>query len=103
MGRWSTRSKRWASRCGGESWSCWPSRSCASAIWSRSSERPQPLVSHHLKVLRDGGIVESSKFRYWTYYRLRPEALGPLATTLTSIAATRAAVRRPSPTLLLIR
>ena len=49
---------------------------------------PQPLVSHHLKVLRDGGIVESSRFRYWTYYRLRPEALAPLAITLTSIAAT---------------
>lgn len=31
---------------------------------------PQPLVSHHLKVLREAGLVESSKFRYWTYYRL---------------------------------
>jgi DNA-binding transcriptional ArsR family regulator len=36
-------------------------------------EVPQPLVSHHLKVLRDAGLVESSKFRYWTYYRLRTE------------------------------
>ena len=55
-------------------------------------------MSHHLKVLRDGGIVESSKFRYWTYYRLRPEALAALATTLTSIAATAppsGARRRP--------
>ena len=49
---------------------------------------PQPLVSHHLKVLRDAGIVESSKFRYWTYYRLRPDALTPLADILTTIAAT---------------
>jgi ArsR family transcriptional regulator len=47
---------------------------------------PQPLVSHHLKVLRDAGLVESSKFRYWTYYRLLPEALIPLASTLTTIA-----------------
>jgi ArsR family transcriptional regulator len=37
---------------------------------------PQPLVSHHLKVLREAGLVESSKFRYWTYYRL---CTGPLA------------------------
>ena len=37
---------------------------------------PQPLVSHHLRVLREAGLVESSKFRYWTYYRLRT---GPLA------------------------
>ena len=40
---------------------------------------PQPLVSHHLRVLREAGIVESEKWRYWTYYRLRPEALGELA------------------------
>ena len=49
---------------------------------------PQPLVSHHLKVLRDARLVESSKFRYWTYYRLRPEALAPLATTLAAMADT---------------
>ena len=59
---------------------------------------PQPLVSHHLKVLRDAGLVESSRFRYWTYYRLLPEALAPLASTLTSIADTAPASgdrRRP--------
>jgi len=48
----------------------------------------QPLVSHHLKVLRDAGIVEPSRFRYWTYYRLRPEVLAPLATTLSTFADT---------------
>src|SRR3546814_19826286 len=32
----------------------------------------QPLMSHHLKVLREAGIVESEKHRQWTYYRLRP-------------------------------
>ena len=35
---------------------------------------PQPLVSHHLRVLRDAGLVESERYRYWTYYRLRPRA-----------------------------
>ena len=40
---------------------------------------PQPLVSHHLKVLRDAGLVDSERFRYWTYYRLRAEALTHLA------------------------
>ena len=44
---------------------------------------PQPLVSHHLKVLRDAGLVESRTFRYWTYYRLRPDALAALGDTLT--------------------
>jgi ArsR family transcriptional regulator len=51
-------------------------------------EVAQPLVSHHLRVLRDAGLVESSKYRYWTYYRLRPAALTPLATALGDLAAT---------------
>ena len=38
----------------------------------------QPLVSHHLRILRDAGLVDTERYRYWTYYRLRPEALGPL-------------------------
>jgi biotin operon repressor len=32
----------------------------------------QPLVSHHLKVLREAGLIEPDRYRYWTYYRLRP-------------------------------
>jgi len=43
---------------------------------------PQPLVSHHLRVLRDLGMVSSERFRYWTYYRLERAALAPLATRL---------------------
>jgi arsenate reductase len=46
----------------------------------------QPLVSHHLKVLRAAGLVESSRWRYWTYYRLRPEALDALADQLWLLA-----------------
>src|SRR3546814_15976900 len=37
----------------------------------------QPLMSHHLKVLREAGIVESEKHRQWTYYRRRPGDLEP--------------------------
>ena len=47
---------------------------------------PQPLVSHHLKVLRDAGLVESSRFRYWTYYRLRTAALADAGRTLLRLA-----------------
>jgi arsenate reductase (thioredoxin) len=46
----------------------------------------QPLVSHHLKVLRQAGLVEPDRYRYWTYYRLRPGALVRLAATLGLIA-----------------
>lgn len=48
---------------------------------------PQPLVSHHLKVLRDAGLVESSKFRYWTYYRLRTEPVADAGRRLIELAA----------------
>jgi ArsR family transcriptional regulator len=34
----------------------------------------QSLASHHLKVLRDAGLVETRRHSYWTYYRLRSEA-----------------------------
>src|SRR5436305_6665027 len=33
-------------------------------------ELPQPLVSHHLKVLRAAGLVTAERYRQWTYYRL---------------------------------
>jgi arsenate reductase (thioredoxin) len=46
----------------------------------------QPLVSHHLKVLRAAGVVETDRYRYWTYYRLRPGALVHLAATLGLVA-----------------
>ena len=32
----------------------------------------QPTVSHHLKVLRDAGVVESSRRGTWAFYRLVP-------------------------------
>src|SRR5215211_9354298 len=46
----------------------------------------QPLVSHHLKVLRAAGLVDTDRYRYWTYYRLRPAALIRLAATLGVVA-----------------
>jgi len=45
----------------------------------------QPLVSHHLKVLREAGLVESEKHRQWTYYRLRRAVLDQLAGRLSTI------------------
>jgi arsenate reductase len=46
----------------------------------------QPLVSHHLKVLREAGLIEPDRYRYWTYYRLQPTALVRLAATLGLVA-----------------
>lgn len=30
----------------------------------------QPTVSHHLKVLKDAGLIESTRRGTWVYYRL---------------------------------
>jgi arsenite methyltransferase len=38
----------------------------------------QPTVSHHLKLLRSAGLVESEKRGLWAYYRVRSEALAGL-------------------------
>jgi ArsR family transcriptional regulator, arsenate/arsenite/antimonite-responsive transcriptional repressor len=42
----------------------------------------QPTVSHHLKVLRDAGIVESERRGLWAYYYVRPDSLRELAAWL---------------------
>lgn len=58
----------------------------------------QPLVSHHLGVLRRAGLIEAERFRYWTYYRLRPDVLAGLAERLSAMADTAAPagrLRRP--------
>jgi ArsR family transcriptional regulator len=34
----------------------------------------QPTVSHHLRVLREAGIIESERRGTWIYYRLTPGA-----------------------------
>ena len=47
----------------------------------------QPLVSHHLRVLRDAGLVEATKHRQWTYYRLRTEVLSELGEAIGSITS----------------
>ena len=43
----------------------------------------QPTVSHHLKILREAGLIEVARRNgTWTYYRLVPEATRELAVAL---------------------
>src|SRR5919112_2787082 len=46
---------------------------------------PQPLVSHHLRVLRQAGVVTTERFRYWTYYRLDRDVLAAAATQVFEV------------------
>jgi len=45
----------------------------------------QPTVSHHLRVLREAGIVTSERRGTWIYYRLAPDAARRLAAIAASI------------------
>jgi ArsR family transcriptional regulator len=45
-------------------------------------ELSQPTISHHLKLLREAGLVEASRRGTWAYYRLIPEAVTELRTAL---------------------
>lgn len=48
--------------------------------------RSQPTVSHHLKVLREAGLVEGERRGTWVWYRVRPEALAELRSSLDGTA-----------------
>ncbi len=52
----------------------------------------QPTVSHHLKVLRDAGLLTSARRASWVYYAVVPEALGELSALLALNTATLAEV-----------
>lgn len=43
-----------------------------------------PTISHHLKVLREAGLVSSERRGTWVYYRPRPENLGQLSALLNN-------------------
>lgn len=62
-----------ASRTGGEA--------CVCDI-SDGIEVSQPTVSHHLKVLRNAGLLESERRGSWVYYRVVPQALQHLSDIL---------------------
>ena len=53
-------------------------------VRARAALRPLPAYrSHHLKVLRDAGIVDSERQGLWAYYYVAPDALDELSTWLS--------------------
>jgi ArsR family transcriptional regulator len=44
----------------------------------------QPTISHHLKVLREAGIITSERRGTWVYYRLEPAVLDRMGALLTA-------------------
>jgi len=45
----------------------------------------QPTVSHHLKKLREAGLLESERRGSWVYYRLAPSALRVMSDLLSPV------------------
>ncbi|GAA4615502.1 metalloregulator ArsR/SmtB family transcription factor [Actinoallomurus liliacearum] len=41
-----------------------------------------PTISHHLKVLKQAGLIDSDRRGTWVYYRVRPGALTRLSALL---------------------
>ncbi|MBK1788995.1 ArsR/SmtB family transcription factor [Prauserella cavernicola] len=47
-------------------------------------ELSQPTISHHLKLLRQAGLIASERRGTWVYYRALPAATDRLAALLAS-------------------
>jgi ArsR family transcriptional regulator len=43
-----------------------------------------PTISHHLKVLREAGLISGERRGTWVYYRVHPEALDRLSAVLVA-------------------
>jgi ArsR family transcriptional regulator len=66
---------RVASHAGGEACVC---------DLSAGFDLTQPTISHHLKVLREAGLLECERRGTWVYYRVVPSALAQLSAVLGS-------------------
>ena len=53
--------------------------------FSESCDVGQPTVSHHLRVLREAGIVTSQRRGQWIFYRLDPATADRLGTIARSL------------------
>jgi ArsR family transcriptional regulator len=52
----------------------------------------QPTVSHHLRVLKDAGLIAGTRRGTWVYYRLADAARERIAAALEAILPERALV-----------
>ncbi len=47
-------------------------------------ELSQPTISHHLRLLREAGLVEAERRGTWAYYRIVPDAIEGLRAALAT-------------------
>ncbi|MFX0573820.1 metalloregulator ArsR/SmtB family transcription factor [Nocardia nepalensis] len=56
-------------------------------------ELSQPTISHHLKVLREAGVIDSQRRGTWVFYWAIPQALQRLSDTLVTAGVEPATAR----------
>lgn len=56
----------------------------------------QPTVSHHLKKLREAGLLTSERRGTWVYYRVEPSVLAVMGRQLSAAAWRAGSAVRPS-------
>ena len=61
-----------------------PAGLCACDVVDRF-ELSQPTIAHHLKVLREAGLVTVSHVGIWAYYAADPQGQGILQETLATL------------------
>jgi ArsR family transcriptional regulator len=52
-----------------------------------------PTISHHLRVLREAGLIDSQRRGTWVYYWINPDVLARLSAVLAPDAAGLAVIR----------
>jgi ArsR family transcriptional regulator len=52
-----------------------------------------PTISHHLRVLREAGLIDSERRGTWVYYWVIPNALGALSQLLDASSVSTSGVR----------
>jgi ArsR family transcriptional regulator len=62
--------------------SCEGGEACVCELIGSGFSVTGPTISHHLKVLREAGLIEGARRGTWIYYRALPDALGALAAAL---------------------
>jgi ArsR family transcriptional regulator len=57
---------------------------CACDIESKL-DLSQPTISHHMKVLREAGLVDAEKIGQWMWYRRNEQAIKALGRAITGL------------------
>lgn len=63
---------------------------------SKGVDLTQPTISHHLKVLRDAGLLRSERRASWVYYAVVPGVLNTLSSLLSVSADAASSMEVPA-------